>query len=314
MARLHLIFGFLGSGKTTLVRHLLHTIDTEARTAVIVNEFGQMGFDGDAIVEGQNVDLVELSSGCICCTLKGSLLNAAEELARDAGAQRIIVEASGVADPEDMLDDFEAPEVASQFKIAPIITVADTANFAKLQSMLGEYYESQLANADILILNKIDLADRKTIEDTVAAVRELNPEAVLHYTEMSNIEAEKILLASEYGSVGFDSGRVLHEENKNHEHGHHHRHGSMQSFVVEPRHDIGKPELAEFCDSLPDRLFRMKGHMQIDGAASEVQYAAGQLDIRTCRSREHYRMIFIGKDLNPESIAANFGEIVISAD
>ena len=96
--QVNLIFGFLGSGKTTLVRHLLEERASSQTMAVIVNEFGDVGVDG-AILEGNNVDMIELTSGCLCCTLKGPLLNAVEELRDKAGVEHTVIEATGLADP-----------------------------------------------------------------------------------------------------------------------------------------------------------------------------------------------------------------------
>ena len=96
--RVNLLFGFLGSGKTTLAKHLLANRSRDLKTAVIVNEFGEVGVDGD-ILRGDNVDVVELNSGCLCCTLRGSLMMAVEELRDKAKVERVIVEATGIAQP-----------------------------------------------------------------------------------------------------------------------------------------------------------------------------------------------------------------------
>ncbi|MEE8265334.1 MAG: GTP-binding protein, partial [Acidiferrobacterales bacterium] len=106
--KINLLFGFLGSGKTTLVRRILAERVQQQSLAVIVNELGDVGIDG-AIIEGHDIDVVELTSGCVCCTLKGSLLNAIEELKEVANVQRIVVEATGVAHPKEMLETLSDP-------------------------------------------------------------------------------------------------------------------------------------------------------------------------------------------------------------
>ena len=187
LPRIHLLFGFLGAGKTTLVRNLLQTADPEIPTAVIVNEFGAVGVDGD-IIKGKSIDTIELVSGCICCTLRGSLLSAIEELINENGAKRIIVEATGVADPDDMLDDFEEPEVRDLFDVAPVVTVVDASNFEKIRTMLGEFYESQVINSDIVILNKVDVTQDETLKSVTRQVRQLNDVAEVRFADHCDIE------------------------------------------------------------------------------------------------------------------------------
>src|SRR5512139_2784794 len=119
--RVNLIFGFLGSGKTTLVRHLLATRPAE-KTAVIVNEFGEVGVDGE-ILRGKDVDIVELNSGCLCCTLKGSLM-------------------TGVAQPGELTETLTDATMKTAIDIGPLVTVVDAARFPKLSAMLGEFYEA----------------------------------------------------------------------------------------------------------------------------------------------------------------------------
>jgi len=155
--RVNLLFGFLGSGKTTLVRHLLAERGKDVKTAVIVNEFGEVGVDGD-ILRGSNVDMVELNSGCLCCTLKGSLMLAVEELRSKANVERVIVESTGVAQPGELTETLADASMKLKVDIGPLVTVVDAAKFPRLVNMLGEFYVAQIENADIVIINKMDLA------------------------------------------------------------------------------------------------------------------------------------------------------------
>lgn len=304
LPRIHLLFGFLGSGKTTLVKQLLQTANSDISTAVVVNEFGDVGIDGE-IIQGKAIDTVELVSGCICCTLRGSLLNAIEELAFEKGAQRIIVESTGVADPEDMLDDLEEPEVADKFDVAPIVTVVDGSKFRKIQPMLGEFYESQIFHADIVIINKIDLSTDEDINVAVTHVQTNNPEAEVCYTEHCDVESS--LIFGQTSNNHANSHSHQHErQHDDHEH-HHHAHDSMNSFVILPRENLSALDLENYCRSLPDTVWRMKGHLKLDGQASLVQYSAGQLDVSPSEAREHYRMVVIGEELNVDQLSRELG-------
>ena len=274
-SRVNLLFGFLGSGKTTLVRRILHERGAERPTAVIVNEFGDVGVDGD-VIAGSNVNLVELTSGCLCCTLRGSLMSAVEELREKAAVERIVVEATGVASPGDMLEDLNDSKIAHQLDIGPLVTVVDAPKFTRLQQMLGEFYEEQVENADVLVLNKIDLATQSELEAARAAVREINPDAVLLFAEQGDTDLallldgpESELLAqikadaaghprhdhAHEGSHGSDHGHGHendHEHGHEHEHhhdhhaghGHGHSHAQAESFVMDAPGDFSRQGLA----------------------------------------------------------------------
>ncbi len=189
--KVNLVFGFLGSGKTTLVKHLLAQVGTKEKTAVIVNEFGEVGVDGD-ILRGQNIDVVELNSGCLCCVLKGSLLLAVEELRDKAKAQRVIVEATGVAQPAELLESLVESSANNRLQIGPLVTVVDCAKFSKIEGILGDFYLDQIENADIVLANKLDLATPEQLSDATQRIREINPDARLLFCERGRVAPEKL--------------------------------------------------------------------------------------------------------------------------
>ncbi len=319
--QVHLLFGFLGSGKTTLVRKLLEKTEPETPTAVIVNEFGEVGIDG-AIIEGSSIDTVELVSGCICCTLKGSLMSAIEELTQEKGVRRIVVEATGVADPEDMLDDLEDTEVIDALEVAPIVTVVDASGFNKIRPMLGDFYVSQILNSDVLIINKIDRTDEAQLDDVTRQIKEINPWGEIAFAEFCDVDTSLVFSNTESALLErHEEASNGHHSHHHHEHEHdrdvhehhHHEHDSMESFVIAPREDISRSELQEFCSQLPDNAWRMKGHMLVSGRPSLIQYSTGQLEIFDSEARSHYRMVVIGRDLDQDAIAAGLGVPIANA-
>ena len=185
LMKINLLFGFLGSGKTTLAKHLLEQRGSTVKTAIIVNEFGEVGVDGD-ILRGQNIDVVELNSGCLCCTLRGSLMMALEELRDKSQVERVIVEATGISQPRELLDELVDSSVKG-LKIGPMVTVVDCAKFNKLQSMLGDFYLDQIEFADIVIANKIDLATPGQIESATRHIREINSNAQIFFAEQCRV-------------------------------------------------------------------------------------------------------------------------------
>ena len=295
-----MIFGFLGSGKTTLVRHLLDARARDRKLAVIVNEFGQVGIDG-AILEGEAVDMIQLTSGCLCCTLKGPLLNAVEELRDKAGVEHTVIEASGVADPEEMIESFSAPEFRASVAVGPFVTVVDTAKFEVMREMLGEFYGSQVAHADIVLLNKVDLASPEQLAAVRAEVAKLNPGARIVTTEHCGVDAGLVLGALSGWEPSQHEGGHHH-----HHHGHHGGHPDFESEVLDAAGPVARAALESFFAGLPPEVLRAKGFMVVDGAASLVQFTAGQLEITPTTLDRVPQMVFIGRDLDRAGLAASF--------
>lgn len=299
---LFMFSGFLGAGKTTMVLRLLQERGGEIKTAVIVNEFGEVGIDGQ-ILKGSNVDTIELNSGCLCCTLKGPLLLAIEELHEKAGVRRIIVEASGIAQPAEMTEALREDSAGLAICIGPRVTVVDGAKCQKLLPMLGDFYERQIENAEIVVVNKADIATTEQLDWAAAAVRRLNPAASVLFAENGDVDGKLLFEVSPYGYAGRpgikdESLRYL----KTHDP---HAGMSAESFVVDVQ-AAGKEFLRDFFARLPDNVWRVKGYVEVDGQTSLVQFAAGQLEITPEDSERRGRLIFIGCNMNREEIADDF--------
>ena len=296
--RLNLIFGFLGSGKTTLVRRILTERAGGQPTAVIVNEFGDVGIDGD-ILQGNNVDMMQLNSGCLCCTLKGTLISAIEELQVSADIERTVVEASGLAEPSDLVESLWDPKFGSKVDIdlGPVVAVVDTPKFPKIREMLGNFYTEQVVHADVVLLNKIDKAeapDLDAVHDDIAA---LNPGASLIFTEQCGGDLDIVL-----------DGKSAQAKPGRHGHDHDHEHGHVQfdSLVLGCGADVDRETVEQFFHSLDPQVFRAKGFMTIEGQPRLVQFATGQLDIHPADGPHDGRMVFIGRGLDRQGLQKKF--------
>jgi G3E family GTPase len=299
--RLTLIFGFLGSGKTTLVRRILEKRSNSESTAVIVNEFGDVGIDGD-ILEGNNIDMVQLNSGCLCCTLKGSLISAIEELHARSGIERIIIEASGVSEPSDLLDSLWDPKYGAKIDIdlGPVVAVVDTPKFTKISEMLGDFYTEQVVHADVVLLNKIDNAASSELNAVYQNIASRNPNASLIFTEQCGVDLDLIL-------DGKSSQTANHNHHHNdHQHGHEHGHLQFDSLVLSCESDIARESIEMFFQDLDPKIFRAKGFLIIDGEQRLVQFATGQLDIHPANASHHGQMVFIGQGLDRQELQVKF--------
>jgi G3E family GTPase len=296
--RVNPICGFLGSGKTTLVRRILGERASAEPMAVIVNEFGAVGIDG-ALLEGTNVNMIELTAGCLCCTLKGSLVGALEELRDTRGVSRVVIEATGVAQPGELLEVLGDPTLRGSVEVGPIITVVDTAKFRGLRRVLGSFYTEQVQRADVVILNKTDLNAGNQLEEVRRDVIGLNPKAKVVAAERCNVELDMVLDGERRAPEASALEQGLASPAPA---------ASFVSFVVPTAFDADRAAVERFFASLPSEILRAKGFMTIDGQLATVQFAAGQLEITPAPGTRPPTMVFISNgDPDRSAIAETLG-------
>ena len=296
--RVNVICGFLGSGKTTLVRRILSERAGREPLAVIVNEFGEVGIDG-AILQGTNIEMIELTAGCLCCTLKGSLVGALEELRDKRGAERVVIESTGVAQPGELVEVLGDPALRGTIALGPIVTVVDAPKFLALKKVLGGFYTAQVERAQVVLLNKIDLARPDQLETVRREIAALNPRATVVPTERCAVPLDMILA---------DGGGTT--EPSAHEPGlaSPAPAASFVSFVVDARFDADRERVERFFAELPSNVVRAKGFMTIDGQPRLVQFAAGQLEITEAAAPKRFSMVFIGEEPDEVAVRAAFGK------
>ncbi|MFH7025686.1 MAG: CobW family GTP-binding protein [Heteroscytonema crispum UTEX LB 1556] len=217
-----IITGFLGSGKTTLLNHIL-TNQQGLKTAVLVNEFGEIGIDNELVVStGEN--MVELNNGCICCTINNDLVDAVYKvLAREEKLDYLVVETTGLADPLPVALTFLGTELRDLTRLDSIITLVDAANYS-LDLFNSQAAHSQIAYGDIIILNKTDLVDEAALNDLERKIGEVKEGARILRTTKSQVPLPLIL------SVGlFETDKYFdaadHHDHDHHDHDHdHHDH------------------------------------------------------------------------------------------
>lgn len=211
-----IITGFLGSGKTTLLNHIL-TNQQGLKTAVLVNEFGEVGIDNELIISTGD-DMVELSNGCICCTINNDLVNAVYKvLERGDKVDYLVVETTGLADPLPVALTFLGTELRDFTRLDSIITVVDAANYS-LDLFNSQAAYNQIAYGDVILLNKADLVDEADLDLLEVKIRDIKEGARILRTTKSQVPLALIL------SVGlFESDKYFETEDSKHEH-HHHDH------------------------------------------------------------------------------------------
>src|SRR5687767_10580776 len=219
--------GYLGAGKTTLLNRIL-TEQHGKRYAVIVNEFGEIGIDNDLVV-GADEEVFEMNNGCVCCTVRGDLIRIMDGLMKRKGRfDGIIVETTGLADPAPVAQTFFVDQdVSDAARLDAVVTVADAKWLSERLKDAPEA-KNQIAFADVILLNKIDLVDEAKLAEVESRIRAINPYARIHRTKNCDVRIAEVL-----GRNAFDLERILDLEPDFLEEGHHHHHDEdMQSLSV----------------------------------------------------------------------------------
>ncbi len=279
--------GFLGSGKTTVLRHLLGQPDM-ANTAVIVNEFGEIGLD-HMLVENAKEDTILLNSGCLCCTVRGDLVETMRRLFKQRVRReippfdRLVIETTGLADPAPILQTLmNDPFLVERFRLDGVIATVDAANGG---NTLDRHFESvkQAAVADRLLLTKTDVAEEETADALKQRLKDLNPAAPILPVAQGEVAAATLFNAGLYdpATKTLDVQGWLKSEayDEDHAHGHHHhdvnRHdASIRAFCITREEPLNWDRLNSWVEMLimlyGGNLLRIKGILNVEDCEGPV--------------------------------------------
>ena len=321
-----ILSGFLGAGKTTLLNHILSN-QVGVKTAVLVNEFGEIGIDHDLIVTTED-NMVELSNGCICCSINDELKDAVERiLERPDKMDYIVVETTGLADPLPVAMTFGATELRDATRLDSIITLIDAENFNDevLHTQIGR---AQVIYGDILLLNKTDLVSKERLEEVGKKLRDVKTDARIMHTIQGEVPLPLLL------SVGlFESDKIVnqgdhnhheheHHGHSHHDHGHHHRnhqdHESIEGFTSLSFESDGPFSLRKFQNfldnQLPQEVFRSKGILWFQESErrhvfhlTEQRFSINDSDwTGECKNQ----IVMIGRNINHDSLRRQLKECI----
>ncbi len=304
--------GYLGAGKTTLLNRILREPHGK-KYAVIVNEFGEIGIDNDLVV-GADEEVFEMNNGCICCTVRGDLIRIIDGLMKRKGKfDAIIVETTGLADPAPVAQTFFMDQaVGERARLDAVVTVAD-ARWLLERLVDAPEAKNQIAFADVIVLNKIDLVTPAELEAVEARIRLLNPAAKLHRTTKCALPIADVMDRN-----AFDLDRILEIEPDFLEEGHHHHHADdIRSMSFEIKGDVDPDKFMPWIQDLTQiqgaDILRCKGilafknepkrfvfqgvHMLLDG---DLQRNWHDGETRVSRA------VFIGRNLDRDAIRKGF--------
>ena len=214
MTKVNVISGFLGAGKTTLIQKLIKDVFAGQKVVLVENEFGEIGIDGGFLKEA-GIQINEINSGCICCTLKGDFEAALQKVVDEYAPDHIIIEPSGVGKLSDIL---KVIQTIPNMELDSYSTVVDAARCKVYHKNFKEFFDDQIATASCVILSRTQNVDETKLSDDVAIIRELNPNARVITTPWDELSGKAILDAMQGSSNGFPEGL---EDDDEHEHHHH---------------------------------------------------------------------------------------------
>ena len=219
MTKVDIISGFLGAGKTTLIKKLLDQVFSGEKLVLIENEFGEVSVDG-GFLQQAGIQVSELSSGCICCTLVGDFTQALGQVYDQYKPDRILIEPSGVAKLSDVIAAVEdAVKAVPELELNSFVTVVDSTKAKSYMKNIPEFYNNQIQSAGSILLSRTQKLTQEKLEAVVALLREQNPSAVILTTPWDQLDGKVILSAIE-GTAMSDQLKELVEEAHEHQHEH----------------------------------------------------------------------------------------------
>ena len=216
MTKIDIFSGFLGAGKTTLIRKLIQEAYKGEKLVLIENEFGDIAIDG-GFLQDAGIEITEMNSGCICCTLVGDFTKALKKVISEYAPDRILIEPSGVGKLSDVAAAVERVEDA---KIGSKVTVVDAGKAKMYARNFGEFFNDQVASADLIVMSRTDTAGEKKILEATELLKGMNAEAGLITTPWAELDGVQILAAMQENGLRAEMEELKHE----HEHHHHHHH------------------------------------------------------------------------------------------
>ena len=294
---LHIISGFLGAGKTTLMNHILTERPGDLKLALIVNDFGKIPLDGD-LIDRSGYSLKELSSGCVCCTLRGPLSNVLAQFAEKEDPDIILMETTGVAIPAEIASVFRSSHLSDLVQIGNVVSVVDTSSFLKYEghfSVLGK----QVQQANTILLNKVDGSAKEILENTRKRVEFLSlPEAVIEETEHCGVPPKVVLEARQVYLPAYLSVSSHQEE--------------LQSFSYETEEAFSLNRLVTFLDHLQEGIVRSKGIVRTDEGTKLLQITLSGCEITDWEDETNRsRIVLIGKEIQPEFLGGKLERCLV---
>ncbi|NOZ58643.1 MAG: GTP-binding protein [Euryarchaeota archaeon] len=283
-----LVSGFLGAGKTTLIRRIVQGADS--RLAVVVNDFGDVGIDSELVSSAGNIKVAELASGCVCCTLRAELGEVLKELGERFSPERVLLEASGVATTSGIVGALRGLERRGVAELYGVVNVIDASSFPELYAMgsFRRLCRDAIANASVVVISKVDLAGEREVEYVERVVGEINPSALVLRSSFGEVLLPERLPCSEV-----DAGEEVHL--------------LLDSFSAKPG-EMNAEKAEELFERLRrgefGRIVRAKGIFRYGGRCRYFDLSSGRVSSEELAGEAEPGFVAIGREIDVDSLRA----------
>lgn len=276
-----IISGYLGAGKTTFLRRIIENLDKiKKKIAIIMNEFGEIAIDAE-VIKGKAINMVELPGGCVCCSLTGEFEQAIKELKEKVKPEFILVETTGIAEPDALLINLESiPEVI----LDNIITIVDCDGIVRFPE-IGHTGRIQIEMADFILLNKIDLVSEEDLKFVEKKIREINGRAVIFKTKYCDGSLDYSIFFGYFIEKEVEKREIIpHEE--------------VYDFIyIVEEGKLDKEKFEKFLADLPKEVYRGKGFVIFEEGSYLFNYVAGRLNYEKFSS-DRNKILFVGEKIS----------------
>lgn len=315
MIKVNVISGFLGAGKTTFIKHLAAAlVESNQKVVILENEFGTVGIDGK-LLELEGLSVCEISSGCICCTLKGDFMDTLIRIADEIKPDRILIEPSGIFVLSEIDDIFKNPEIYRRLSLCTTITVIDCLKFLKQRNKYTFFFENQIKCADRLVLSKTGGLSEDALINIMEELQKFKPGAFIVSGEWDAMECQdflKLLNSQEKSQLESQPKSVKLKKLKpeNIHSGHNHGKHNFTAFGLITRTKYSQSSLEKILAKLGDGSFgtilRAKGHVQGENGLLQFSYVDGSYEIMQSDQDIEPEISFIGEQLDTGRISEIF--------
>ena len=335
MTQIDIVSGFLGAGKTTLIKKLLKEALNGQKVVLIENEFGEIGVDGGFLKEA-GIEIKEMNSGCICCSLVGDFGTSLKEVMTTYAPERILIEPSGVGKLSDVMKAVQDVDMGKDVVLNSAVAVVDASKCKMYIKNFGEFFINQIAHAGTIILSRTQNISEEKLEKAIGLIREHNKKATIITTPWDKLDGNDILKTIE-GATDLEKElmeQVMedHAHHHDHDHEHHHEHGDgctcgchdhehghhhadevFTSWGLETPHVFTKEEIKIILEALEDEktygfVLRSKGMVPEKGTEEWLyfDYVPGEAEVRTGKPDVTGKICVIGSKLSEEALGNLF--------